>query len=207
MFSVAVLGLTACSDGDSGNGSATDAADSGGEAKVFRAAPIEPEDAVPKGLKDASGETIVAVLQASPEFSDYVKLLQLSGVAGDLATRDSVTVFAPLNEAVSNETKWIDPYLVPENLKSVLAKLSRGFVPKLDDPERLAALLRRGIAEGEVPPDRLRAGLRLAALEGDTLRLAKSAGSLRVEGVRFDSRKGVLTSNGVLYPASGLVAP
>jgi uncharacterized surface protein with fasciclin (FAS1) repeats len=207
LVTASALLSTACSDGDSGTGAPAGGGASGDQAKTFESVPIEPGSEVPKGLNDTSGDALIAVLQSDPRFSDYVKLLQLSDVAGDLATRDSLTVFAPVNQAVSKQAGLLDAYLAPEDLESALASLEGGTVPSIDDPDRLAALLRRGIVNGEVPPASIKAGLELSSLEGKNLRLTGSPGAFSVDGVRFDSQAGTLAANGILYPASGLVRP
>ncbi len=202
-----MLAVAGCSGGDSETGSTSPTATSGDQGKVFESAPIEPGTKAPKGLNDASGEALIALLQSDPQYNAYVSLLQLSNVASELATRDSVTVFAPVNGALSGQADLLDDYLAPESLESALASLESGSVPEIDDPDRLASLLRRGIVDGEVPPARLRPGLDLAPLEGPNLRLTASDGAFQVEGVGFDSGSGTLAANGVLYPTSGLVGP
>jgi len=207
LFTASAFVATACSDGDSGTGTTSRSGTSGKQAKVLESAPIEPGGEAPKGLEDTSDDALIAVLQADPRYSDYVKLLQLSNVAGDLATRDSLTVFAPVNQAVSRQADLLDAYLAPENLESALASFEVGSIPSIDDPDRLAALLRRGIVNGELTPASLEPGLELPSLEGENLRLTASGGAFRVDGVGFDSQAGTLTANGILYPASGLVRP
>lgn len=207
LFTASAFVFTGCSDGDPEGGTTARDGTSGDQAKVLESAPIEPGSKAPKGLKDTSDGALIAVLQADPRYSDYVKLLQLSNVAGDLATRDSLTVFAPVNQAVSGQAGLLDDYLAPETLESALASLEAGSLPSIDDPDRLASLLRRGIVNGELTPASLEAGLELPTLEGENLRLTASSGTFRVDGVRFDSQAGTLTANGILYPASGLVKP
>lgn len=207
LVAASALVVTACSDGDSGSGGSAGNATIGEKGRVLESAPIEPGSKTPEGLKDTSGETLIAALQSDPRYSDYVKLLQLSNVAGDLATRDSLTVFAPVNQSVSGQAGLLDAYLAPETLESALASLESGTVPSIDDQDRLASLLRRGIVNGELTPNRLKPGLELPPLEGENLRLTASGKVFRVDGVRFQSQAGTLTANGVLYPASGFVRP
>lgn len=200
------IGLAAC-----GGGSDV-APDQGPESSVkksqaFQAPAIETGQKVPEGLEDETGQALIAVLQAEPDYSSYVKLLQLSGVSEDLATGDSLTVFAPVNEAVQAQSRLLDRYLKPKDLDSVLAALGKGVQPEIADPESLADLMRRGIANGELPPEAVKAGLKLDPLAGDTLRITKSGDDFRVDGIRFDTGAGTLASNGILYPAAGLIAP
>jgi uncharacterized surface protein with fasciclin (FAS1) repeats len=203
---IALTGLAACggaSQDRSGQGD-------GGTAQTNPATdlpPIESGDKVPKGLDDATDRALVAILQTDPNYSDYVALLQLSDVSRDLAIGDSLTVFAPVNEAVRSQSRLLNGYLAPNNLRSVTADFDRGIRPEIDDPEGLAGLLRRGIANGELPPEAVKAGVKLDPLAGDTLRITKSGDDFRVDGIRFDTGAGTLASNGILYPAAGLIAP
>lgn len=162
---------------------------------------------MPSGLQDASEEALIAVLQASPKYTDYVKLLQLGDVADDLATGDALTVFAPGNEAVAAKAALLNRYLEPETLKSALAAMEKGSLPEIDDPENLGNLLKRGIIAGELAPNLLRPGMRLRPLEGEDLSLEASGADFSVGGVRFDAGSGTLAANGVLYQASGLIGP
>lgn len=203
---IAATGLAACG-GESGDQTQPGAGSTGKANQATDLPPIESEQEVPEGLEDATDQALIAVLQADPEYSDYVKLLQLSGVSEDLATGDSLTVFAPVNEAVQAQTRLLDRYLKPKDLDSVLTAFGRGVQPEIADPEGLADLMRRGLVNGELTPDGIRAGLKLDPLAGKTIRITKSGGDFRVDGVRFDSGAGALASNGVLYPAEGLVRP
>jgi uncharacterized surface protein with fasciclin (FAS1) repeats len=206
---VAIPLIAGCSESldSAGNGSSGSAEGKSGKGKVFRSAPIEAEAEVPRGLRDASSEALIEVLQSSPRYSDYVKLLQLGEVAGDLATGDSLTVFAPVNEAVAAQARLLDSYLKPETLKSALAAMAKGQLPEIDDTESLGSLLRRGITEGELPPNRIRAGLQIQPLEGANLTLAGKGKGFQIEGVEFNAEGGTLAANGVLYPSSGLIEP
>ena len=206
-IAIFATGLAACGGGSgdqpqqgagAGNGTANQAAD---------LPPIESGQDVPEGLEDETDRALIAVLQADPDYSDYVALLQISDVSRDLAVGDSLTAFAPVNEAVRSQSRLLNRYLRPTNLRSVLADFDRGVSPQIDDPEGLAALLRRGIVNGELPPGRIQAGLKLDPLEGSPLRITETGDDFRVNGVRFDSRAGTLAANGVIYPAAGLVAP
>lgn len=206
-ISVMAFGFGACG-GDGSNGDSTLEPDEPGKQKgLFQTQPNEAGEGVPEGLDDEADQALIAILQADSDYSDYVALLQLSGVSEDLATRDGVTVFAPVDEAVRAQSGLLDRFLAPKDLKSVLADIQRGTIPKIKSPERLAQLLRRGIANGELVPGQLKPGLKLDPLEGAPLRLARGEEGFRVDGVEFESDEGTLAGNGVLYPSGGLIRP
>lgn len=206
-IAISALGLSACSGRESGSERVPSTTGSTPQGNVFQAPPTEAGQEVPEGLADEADQTLIALLQSDPNYSSYVSLLQLSDVSRVLATTDSVTVFAPVNEAIRAQSRLVDRYLAPGDLDSTLRDLDRGKLPELDDPEGLAALLERGITSGELTPEALKAGLKLGPLEGDPIRVTGSGEDYRVAGVRFDSKSGSFASNGILYPAAGLVRP
>ena len=205
-ITIAAIGLVACGGG-SGDQPQQGSGATGAANQTTNLPPIEEGQEVPDGLEDATDQALIAVLQANPDYSDYVALLQISDVSRDLAIGDSLTVFAPVNEAVRSQSRLLDKYLKPMNLRSVLNEFDRGSSPEIDDPDGLADLMRRGIASGELPPGRIRAGLKLYPLEGSPLRVGKAGEDFLVNGIRFDSKAGTLATNGVLYPAAGLIRP
>ena len=161
---LATFGFISCGGSGSDGGSADQTADSGGQNGAVEAPTIADGEKVPEGLEDATDQTLIAVIQADPAYQDYTALLQVSGAAKDLAIGDRLTVFAPVNEAVQVQSRLIDRFLAPDDLKSVLADVRRGVLPEIDDPEGLSDFLKRGIANGELAPDQVETGHKLRSL-------------------------------------------
>lgn len=201
-LAVLATGSTACGGGSD---DVPDPSRTGGKPGLFKPPPVGPYDEIPDGLDDETDRPLIDLLQTNSDYSDYVSLLQVAGIAGDLVMKDSLTVFAPLNDAIEAQSGQLDEYLAPEDLKSVQDAFANGVLPEIDDPDRLADLLRRGMITGVLAPDQMVAGMQLEPLEGDVLTLSGSDNEFRVDGIPFDSGAGKLGVNGAFYPTEGLI--
>lgn len=203
-FIVLAIGVAACGGG---SGDSQSVPQTGGKPGLFKPSPIGPYDPIPDGLEDETDRSLIDLLQTNPDYSDYVSLLQVAGIAGDLVNEDSLTVFAAPNDAVRAQSRLLDGYLAPEDLRSVQDAFANGVLPEVDDPDRLAGLLRHGMLTGVLAPDQMVNGLKLDPLEGDQLTISDSDDGFRVDGVPFDSEGGELAVNGAFYPTEGLIRP
>jgi branched-chain amino acid transport system substrate-binding protein len=132
--------------------------------------------------------TLGEALQADPELSDYVRLLEAAAFPDDFDTLAQYTLFAPTNDALAAAGIDVDALI--------------GAVT----PEDLFTLLTGTVAEGRVTEAQLRdpATSPLLMISGQLLPLAIDAdGAVTIDGAVIESPE-ILAFNGIIHVLTSL---
>jgi len=130
---------------------------------------------------------IVATAAAAGTFETLLAAANAAGLAETLQGPGPFTVFAPTDEA--------------------FAKLPAGTVDRLlEDPTALADILTYHVVRGKVPAAEAQKLDWAETVQGQSLRLTKDAGSLRVDGAKVVASD-VMASNGVIHVIDAVVLP
>lgn len=135
----------------------------------------------------AKQANIVQTAVAAGQFKTLAKLLQTAGLAGTLTGKGPFTVFAPTDAAFAK---------VPKATLNALAK----------DKAKLRAVLLYHVASGKVLAKRVVSMSSVKTLNGKSLRIRTTGGSVRVGGATV-AKTDVLASNGVIHVIDRVLIP
>ena len=158
-------------------------------------------------LGDRADQPLADYLQAEPRYDTFFTLLQQSDLASQTAIRGDITVLAAPNAAIRADAARLDPVLAPESVASIerAARLGRPWTAP--DPKALARVLSRSLIQGQAIPREIRKRKSLTTTSGQELSLSIAGpGLISVAGTEV-GLDGTVTSNGIVYPARGLVLP
>ncbi len=145
--------------------------------------------AVPVGgaAISAPKKNIVQTAASAPQFSTLVKLVKSAGLAGALAGKQKLTLFAPTNAAFKK---------VPNQTLNKLAH----------DKELLRAVLLYHVVKGEVLAKQVVKLRSVKTLNGAKLKIHVRKGSVFVNQARVTNAD-VLASNGVIHVINAVLIP
>ena len=135
----------------------------------------------------AKQANIVQTAIAAGQFKTLAKLLQTAGLAGTLTGKGPFTVFAPTDAAFAK---------VPKATLNALAK----------DKAKLRAVLLYHVASGKVLAKRVTQLRSVKTLNGQSLAIRVSNGTVRVGGAKV-AQADVLASNGVIHVIDRVLIP
>jgi uncharacterized surface protein with fasciclin (FAS1) repeats len=135
----------------------------------------------------AKKANIVQTAVAAGKFTTLAKLLQTAGLAGTLTGKGPFTVFAPTDGAFAK---------VPKATLNALAK----------DKAKLRQVLLYHVASGKVPAERVTELRAVKTLNGQSLRIRITGGTVRVGGAKV-TQADVLASNGVIHVIDRVLIP
>lgn len=171
-------------------------------------APASPQaDPAANNLGDRVDQSLADYLQAEPRYDTFFTLLQLAELASQTATGSQITVLAVPNQAIRKEASRIDRLIAPASVASIERAAKSGEPVSVDDPKALARVLSRSLIEGQEPPREVQKQDSLTTTSGQKLPLSIAGpGVLSVAGTQVEL-DGTALSNGLVYPARGLVFP
>jgi uncharacterized surface protein with fasciclin (FAS1) repeats len=171
-------------------------------------APGSPQaDPEAANLGDRADQSLAEYLQAEPRYDTFFTLLQLADVSSQTATRSGITVLAATNAAVRADAGRLDPALAPLSVAAIERAAKTGEPVSIDDSKALARILSRSLIEGQEIPRNIQKRKSLTTTSGQKLPLSiAGVGVLSVAGTKV-SLDGAVASNGIAYPARGLIFP
>jgi uncharacterized surface protein with fasciclin (FAS1) repeats len=134
-----------------------------------------------------SGKTIVQVAASSPQFSMLVKLVKAAGLAGALAGKGPLTVFAPTNAAFAK---------VPAKTLNKLAH----------NKALLKSVLLYHVVKGQYTAARIEHRSALTSLEGAKLKVRVKHGSVYINQAKVITPN-IAASNGVIHVINAVLIP
>jgi uncharacterized surface protein with fasciclin (FAS1) repeats len=135
----------------------------------------------------ASGKNIVQTAVAAGQFKTLVSLVQKAGLAGALAGKGPLTVFAPTDAAFAK---------VPKATLTALGK----------SPAKLKAVLLYHVVKGNVTAAKVAKLTSAKTLQGSAVRMDAMGGAVSVNGAKV-VRADVMASNGVIHVIDRVLLP
>ena len=158
-------------------------------------------------LGDRADQSLADYLQAEPRYDTFFTLLQLAELSSQTATRSGITVLAATNAAVRADADRLDPALAPLSVAAIERAAEVGEPVEVSDPKALARILSRSLIEGQEIPRNIQKRKSLTTTSGQKLSISIAGpGILSVAGTKV-SLDGTAASNGIAYPARGLIFP
>jgi len=148
-----------------------------------------PETAPPTTVPPAPTlPTLVEALEANPDYSDYVRLLQGASFPDDFNRLQKYTVFAPTNQAFTDAGYDIDALLASK------------------DPAALFALLQETVALGVFDRASLTDGSTIETLSGNSFPVTNDGTNITIDGLAVPppptpAANGIIHTLGALPPA------
>jgi transforming growth factor-beta-induced protein len=137
--------------------------------------------------RSAGDQNIVQTAVAAGQFKTLASLLTSAGLVDTLSTGGPFTVFAPTDEAFAK---------VPKGTLDALAA----------DPEKLKAVLLYHVVQGAVTAADVVKLTSATSLEGESLGIKVSGGSVYVDGAKVTTPD-VMASNGVIHVIDSVLIP
>jgi len=133
--------------------------------------------------------TIVEIAAGNPDFSTLVAALQAADLVDALSGDGPFTVFAPTNEAFTQlPPGTVEMLLLPEN------------------KDKLTAILTYHVVPGKVMAADVVTITEAKSLEGDTIAISVSDGTVMVDGATVVATD-IEASNGVIHVIDAVIMP
>ena len=134
-------------------------------------------------------QDVVVLAQGERSLSTLVKAVTAAELVDTLKAEGPYTVFAPTNEAFAA--------LGNEQLKELLQPENR---------DQLKSILTYHVVPGELTADKLEDGQKLETVQGDSLTVSISGGTVKIDDATV-VRPDVDASNGVVHVIDGVLTP
>ena len=134
-------------------------------------------------------QDVVVLAQGERSLSTLVKAVTAAELVDTLKAEGPYTVFAPTNEAFAA--------LGNEQLKELLQPENR---------DQLKSILTYHVVPGELTADKLEEGQKLETVQGDSLTVSISGGTVKIDDATV-VRPDVDASNGVVHVIDGVLTP
>ncbi len=158
-------------------------------------------------LGDRADQSLADYLQSELRYRTFFTLLQDADLASEAAIGSNITVLAASNEAIRRQADRLDPVLAPASVASIERAARVGKPVEVGDSRALARILSRSLIAGQEIPREIQKRKSLTTTSGQQLPLSIAGpGVLSVAGTAV-GLDGTVASNGIAYPARGLIFP